>query len=266
MKTKKTSLLIGVIILSVFIIMALCPSLFSSYGRKEMFGIWISPCMEHIFGTNSLGYDIWTELVYAAKDTLVVALLSSVVSIALALVFALLASLKGTIGRIFSGIIRVFLTVPKLICLIVLSAYFGNSELSLILIISVFSFAASAKVLEARIQVVNSKPFIDNLIVQGFSKTHIALRHVLPNMLDVILTRFILGLNSCIMMESTLSFLGFGSTYYPTWGSMINFAYTKGAMIRGAYSYLIAPGFCIVLVSLSIYLITIYIDSRKDEI
>ncbi len=78
-------------------------------------------------------------------------------------------------------------------------------------------------------------------MIQGYSRRHIIL-HILPNLYDVLLSRFLLGVNSCIMMESTLSFLGFGDLYYPTWGTMINFAYKRGAFLRQAYGCLLLTG------------------------
>lgn len=89
-------------------------------------------------------------------------------------------------------------------------------------------------------------------MIQGYSRKHIILRHILPNLYDVLLSRFLLGVNSCIMMESTLSFLGFGDLYHPTWGTMINFAYKRGAFLRQAYAYLLSPGVCIMMLSLII--------------
>ena len=68
------------------------------------------------------------------------------------------------------------------------------------------------------------------------------------------------------MMESTHSFLGFGDLYHPTWGTMINFAYKRGAFIRGAYNYLLSPGICIVLLSLAFYLISLYFEQRMKLI
>ena len=59
---------------------------------------------------------------------------------------------------------------------------------------------------------------IENCRILGYSRAHIAVRHILPNLSDVLLSRFLLGVNSCIMMESTLSFLGLGDLYRPTWG------------------------------------------------
>ena len=90
--------------------------------------------------------------------------------------------------------------------------------------------------------------------------------HDIPNLYDVLLSRFLLGVNSCIMMESTLSFLGFGDLYYPTWGTMINFAYKRGAFLRQAYEYLLSPGVCIMLLSLSFYLISLYFEHRQATI
>ena len=88
----------------------------------------------------------------------------------------------------------------------------------------------------------------------------------MPNLYDVLISRFLLGVNSCIMMESTLSFLGFGDLYYPTWGTMINFAYKRGALLRRAYGYLLAPGVCIMLLSLSFYFISLYFEHRQATI
>ena len=84
------------------------------------------------------------------------------------------------------------------------------------------------------------------------------MRHILPNLSDVLLSRFLLGVNSCIMMESTLSFLGLGDLYRPTWETMVNFAYKRGAFLRGAYQYL--------LLCLAFYLISLWLTARKETI
>ena len=112
----------------------------------------------------------------------------------------------------------------------------------------------------------NSQPFVENCIIQGYSRFHIFLRHILPNLYEVLISRFLLGVNSCIMMESTLSFLGFGDLYHPTWGTMINFAYKRGAFMRQAYAYLLSPGVCIMLLSLSFYFISLFFEARRETI
>ena len=138
--------------------------------------------------------------------------------------------------------------------MIVLATFLGSSSRNLILLIAAFSWVGTARNVRAKVIHLNAQPFIENCMIQGYSRKHIILRHILPNLYDVLLSRFLLGVNSCIMMESTLSFLGFGDLYHPTWGTMINFA------------YLLSPGVCIMMLSLSFYLISLYFEHRQAAI
>ena len=267
MKHKRLlPLLLGATLLSVFLLMAACPQLFTDYGRKEMFPPWEKPGETHILGTNALGYDIFTELVYGTRQTLFIGIVSSVFTMLLGTVIGTLAAGKGMLAPVFNGLINVFVLLPRLITLIVLASFVGSSQWNLILLISAFSWVGIARNVRAKVIHINGQTFIDNCVIQGYSRSHIVLHHVIPNLYDVLISRFLLGVNSCIMMESTLSFLGFGNLYYPTWGTMINFAYQRGAFIRQAYSYLLTPGVCIMLLSLSFYFISLWFESRKDTI
>lgn len=267
MKRKRLPfLIIGLLILALFLLMAICPQAFSKFDRKASYGQWLPPSAEHILGTNYLGYDIFTELVYGARDTLTVGLLASVISLAIGITVGLLASIKGVVGTVFGGLINIFVMLPRLIILIVLSAFLGSSPINLIILIATFSWVGTARAVRAKVQTLKVQPFVEASVMYGYSKAHIAVRHLLPNLYDVLLSRFLMGINSCIILESTLSFLGFGNLYYPTWGVMINFARSRGAILIGAYQYLIAPCVCIMLLSLSFYFISLYIDARQSTI
>lgn len=256
----------GICLLTVFLLASFFPGLFTDYGQKEMFAKWIKPCSEHLLGTNALGYDIFTELVYGTKETLFIGVTSSIITLVLGTFIGTFSTFKGIIGKMFIGLINVFVLLPKLIALIVLSTFLGGSDWNLILLISAFSWAGIARDVRAKVMHLNVQPFIENCKIQGYSKIHTVLYHIIPNLSDVLLSRFLLGVNSCIMMESTLSFLGFGDLYNPTWGTMINFAFKRGAFIRQAYGYLLMPGVCIMLLSLSFYFISLYFEGRKDTI
>ncbi len=259
-------LIIGVVLLIGFLLMAFFPDLFTNYDPKEMFAPWLPASEEHILGTNALGYDVFSELIDGARDTLVIGISSSFISLFLGALIGILSTLKGFIGAIFNGLINIFVLLPKLITLIVLASFVGSSTVNLIILISSFSWVGVARNVRAKVIHLNSLPFVENCFVYGFSRAHIMLRHIVPNLHDVLLPRFLLGVNSCIMMESTLSFLGFGDLYHPTWGTMINFAYQRGAFIRQAYHYLLTPGLCIMLLSLSFYFLSLYFESQKDVI
>ena len=196
-----------------------------------MFGPWLIPSAEHLLGTNALGYDIFTELVYGTRQTLLVGVSSSILTLLLGGVIGTLAAGKGFLGGLSNGVINIFVLLPKLV------TFLGSSSRNLILLIAEFSWVGTARNVRAKVIHLNAQPFIENCMIQGYSRKHIILRHILPNLYDVLLSRFLLGVNSCIMMESTLSFLGLGDLYRPTWGTMVNFAYKRGAFLRGAYPY-----------------------------
>lgn len=150
--------------------------------------------------------------------------------------------------------------------LIVLATFFGSSAAHLIVLIAAFSWVGTARAVRAKVLQLHTQPFIESCRILGYSRTYIAVRHILPNLSDVLLSRFLLGVNSCIMMESTLSFLGLGDLYRPTWETMVNFAYKRGAFLRGAYQYLLAPGVCVMLLCLAFYLISLWLTARKETI
>lgn len=267
MKAKRfLPLFAGLALLTVFLLMAAFPQLFTAYGRKEMFSPWLKPCAQHLLGTNAMGYDIFTELVYGTRQTLFIGVTSSVLTLVLGALIGTLAAGKGPLAGFFNGLINVFVLLPKLVTLIVLATFVGSSPWNLIVLICAFSWVGIARNVRAKVIHLNGQTFIENCIIQGYSKPHIIVHHIIPNLYDVLMCRFLLGVNSCIMMESTLSFLGFGDLYYPTWGTMINFAYKRGAFIRQAYSCLLAPGVCIMLLSLSFYFISLYFEKRMDTI
>ena len=259
-------MVIGCMLLAVFLLMSCFPGLFTQYGQKEMFQKWLPASPEHILGTNALGYDIFTELVYGAGQTMFVGVASSLITLFLGTAIGTVSASKGWIGGAANGLINVFMLLPRLVTLIVLSSFLGSSVWNLIVLISAFSWVGIARNVRAKVIHINELTFIENCMIQGYSRSHTVFYHIIPNLSDVLLSRFLLGVNSCIMMESTLSFLGFGDLYHPTWGTMINFAYKRGAFLRQAYAYLLIPGVCIMLLSLSFYFISLFFEGRKEII
>ena len=265
-KERLFSLFLGLGLLLLFLAAAFFPVCFTGYGLKDMDRPWLSPSAAHYLGTNSLGYDIFTELIYGTRDTLFIGVMSSVLTLALGALIGTLSAQKGLIGTVFNALINVFVLLPRLVTLIVLAAFLGSSQWHLIALIAAFSWVGTARNVRAQVVHLNSQPFIENCVIQGYSRSHIIRRHILPNLYEILLSRFLLGVNSCIMMESTLSFLGFGDLYHPTWGTMINFAYKRGAFMRQAYAYLLSPGLCIMLLSLSFYFISLYVETHRESI
>mgnify|MGYP000866049556 FL=1 len=266
MKKRHLPLYLGLAILLLFAAVALVPSFFTSYSRKDMFPPWLGMSSDHLLGTNYLGYDIYTELIYGTRDTLVIGVASSILSLVLGLAIGTLSSADNFVGSIFTSLTNIFVYLPRLVTLIVLSTFLGSSSFTLIVLISAFSWVGTSRVVKGKIVHLSSAPFIENCTLLGYSKLHTVLHHYVRNLQDVIISRFLAGATSCIMMESTLSFLGFGDLYHPTWGTMVNYAWKRGAMLRHAYNYLLAPGFAIMALSLSFFFLSLFFEKKQEEI
>lgn len=256
-KAKTFTYYLGLIILLMFTLRAIFPDSFAPYGLKDSFAPWQGMSINHIFGTNDMGYDIFTEIVYATRDTLIISISSAFITMILAILFANLSLVKKIgIGLIFDTLINVLLNIPKLIAILVLISFLPKTRINIILLISFFSFASEAKILKNKIINIANQTFIEQNILYGFSRTYIALHSYLPNLKNTLVVRLLSVLSKTIMMESTLSFLGMGDLYYPSWGTMINFAYQRGAFLMDAYYYLLAPGLMIMLFCISFYFIS----------
>ncbi|MEG2001627.1 MAG: ABC transporter permease [Clostridia bacterium] len=266
-KIARVLLIIGIIILVVFAFSAMFPNLVAPYGEKEMFAPWQKPNGTHIFGTNDMGYDIFTELIFATRQTLLVGLISAGFSLALGSAIGIFSGYgKGVLSTIADGVIDVFLVIPKLPLIIVLTAFVGASQGNVIVIIALLSWVGTARVTRAKVVALRKMPFIDALKISGFSNFEIMSKHILKNVKDVIFVKGVTTVTSCIMMESTLSFLGLSDVTKVTWGSMISMAYNRGGFLAGAYNWLLSPGICIMLCILAFFCLNYYFEVKSQEV
>lgn len=257
----------GLCLLFIFVLFAIAPEAFAPYDPKESFEAFEGCSGAHILGTNNLGYDIFSELVYATRNTLVVGLAAAAISLCIGVFVGVLAGYAGGfLGEALNGIINFFLLVPMLPLAIVLAAYFGTGQTNIIVTIALLGWCGTARAVKAKTEAVKAMPFITAMKGLGYSRLRIVLRHILPNISDVALARYITSVASCILLEATLSFLGLGGGATVTWGVMINYAYKFGGLSRGAYNWLLAPGFCIMLLELAFYFVNRFFENRAATV
>ncbi len=267
MRRNRASLAAGLLILAVFGVFALFPGRVAPYGPKEMFAAWQPPCAAHLLGTNDMGYDIFTEIVYASGSTLLIGLAAALISLVIGSAVGLAAGyLSGWMGEIAGGVIQIFLLVPMLPAAIVIAAFCGSGTRNIILIIAVLGWSATARTVRARTLQLKQTAFVESLVILGITKRRIMLRHILPNLYEVVLSRYIMSVSRCMMLEATLSFLGLGNPVEVTWGRMINLAYQRGGFTRGAYHWLVSPGVCIALIVIAFYLLNQYFEAKNQEV
>lgn len=117
--------------------------------------------------------------------------------------------------------------------------------------IGLTGWAGTARVIRAQTLSIKEQQYVERTVSLGAGKWHIMMRHILPNVFPLVFSESILIISSSILTETSLAFLGLGDPTSPSWGAMLNDAYSTGAMTNGAWYYFIAPGVCVILVTLS---------------
>ncbi|MFZ5898304.1 MAG: ABC transporter permease [Bacillota bacterium] len=236
----------GAFVLVIFGLTALFADSLAPHALNVSFTPYLPPSAHHLLGTNDMGYDIFSELLHAARLSLAVGVLAALMSIVVGVAVGLLSGYyKGFWGETLSGLIDVFLLIPVLPLMVILAAYLGASFWNVILVIGLLSWCSTARVVRARVLQLREMPYIEALVALGIPDRVIILKHVLPNTAEVIVAKFVLAVAAAMLSEASLSFLGLGDPSRVSWGGMVHFAFTRGGFVNGMWYWYLPPGLCI---------------------
>ncbi|VVB71949.1 Binding-protein-dependent transport system inner membrane component [uncultured archaeon] len=253
--------------------------LFLSFLLMASFSFAIAPCdpwvrfqpflppgWGHFLGTNDLGNDILSELIYGSKVSLIVGFGAALLSTFLGTLIGLLSGYyKGLVDEILMGITDIFLMIPQIPLIIVLAAFLKPSFWMVALLLGCLWWTSTARVIRSKTLQIREMSFIEGSRSMGFSDLHIIFSDVLPNIFYVILPKFLLAVASAMIAEASISFLGLGDASMKSWGMMINFAFTRGGFINGYWWWYLPPGLCISLSVLSVILMGFALEERDLE-
>ncbi|WP_406399271.1 ABC transporter permease [Streptomyces sp. NBC_00879] len=210
------------------------------------------PSSQFPLGTDQFGRSLLGLLVWGARISLTVGLLAASLSVAIGTLVGIIA---GHYGGWFSTVLmRVtdwFLVMPTLVLAIVLATVMSRSVWTVILAIGVTSWPTTARLVRAQTIAVESRPYIERARALGGGHSHVMSRHVLPNVMPLVLAQTTLGISTAILTEATLAFLGLGDPAVVSWGGMLQDAREAGAVSSGHWWYLAPPGIAIALVALA---------------
>ena len=209
----------------------------------------LPPSAEHWMGTDELGRDIFSRVVWGARITLLIVALVAVIAAPLGLVIGAVSGyFGGWTDKVLMGITDVFLSMPKLILALAFVAALGPGIKNAIIAIAITSWPAYARIARAETLTFRHAEFIDAVRMQGASSTRIILRHVLPLCTSSMIVRVTLDMAGIILTAAGLGFLGLGAQPpLPEWGAMISRGRT---FILDQWWVATMPGFAIILVSL----------------
>ncbi|MCX0246363.1 MULTISPECIES: ABC transporter permease [Streptomyces] len=211
-----------------------------------------SPSGEFPLGTDQFGRSVLALLVWGARVSLTVGLLAAFLCVAIGTIVGIVAGhFRGWYSTVLMRVTDWFLVMPTLVLAVALASVMDRSLWTIIIAIGVTTWPTTARLVRAQTLAVESRPYIERARALGGGHGHIMLRHVLPNVMPLVLAQTTLAISSAILSEATLAFLGLGDPTITSWGSMLQDARAAGAVSAGDWWYLAPPGIAIALVALA---------------
>ena len=264
--------IIGLAVLAAFGVLAVAPSLVVGALETATTATGTSlqpPGAGHPFGTDELGRDMLNLTVHGARISMTIGFLATVITILVGAVIGIVAGYIG--GRTDAILMRLtdfFLVLPTFVLAIILAPiildgigpdaeFFGirATLLVIVIVIGLTSWATTARIIRSQVLSVKERMFVDRARVIGSGPGRIMRRHIFPNVVNLIVAQTVLTFATAVFTETTLSFIGLGDPFQPSWGEILNSAQSSGAPGLGAWWYIVPPAACVVLVVLGFTLV-----------
>jgi peptide/nickel transport system permease protein len=255
--------LAGAIILLIFAVMAIIPGQIAheslqigAYGRS------LGPSAQHLLGTTANGQDIFAETIWGARETLIIALVSGLLSTLLSMIMGIGAAyLGGWWDHGLNLITDILLVIPTFPLLIVIIAYYPHSSLfPLIAVLVITGYSYGARQLRAEALSLRARDFLEAARVRGERRLYIIFVEIIPSMTSLIVAVFLGTAVYNVIAAATLQFIGFGDPNSLSWGTMLYWAQNGEALQTNQYLWAIAPGLCIALLGAAFALLNYAFD------
>lgn len=236
------------VFLVLFVILSLLAPVISPYDPNQMdlLSKLKGPSSAHRLGTDYLGRDVLSRLIYGGRVSLAVSLLAGTFAAVIGIALGLVAGyFGGVIGKVIMGATDVVLSIPGLVFTMVIAAIMGKSVMSMTIAIGIGMIPTYIRMMNGLVLSLRENDYIVASKLRGERESAILVRHLLPNTFPSLIVLFTINLGNAIMTESSLSYLGIGiSPPTATWGNMVYDAY---AYLLKAPQLAIIPGVCIIV-------------------
>lgn len=262
--------LAGLGLLGAFALLALLAPLVADRGSLSAINTianpaWASPSELAPLGTDYLGRPIWPQLAFGSRISLLVGLAATGIAIGIGTLVGLAAGFfGGWVDSVLARLSEWFLVVPFVPLAIVLAAILGPSLRNIILVIGVTSWPTTARLIRAQVLTLKHRLYVDRSRALGGSSAHVLGRHILPNVMPLVIANTTLTVPIAILSETTLAFLGLGDPTQPSWGKMLEEGFQSGALAQGAWWYYVPPGLGVVLVVLGFTFVGRALEATLD--
>ncbi|MDO4719088.1 MAG: ABC transporter permease [Peptostreptococcaceae bacterium] len=255
-KLKKNKLaLFGIVVLVILILVSIFAPLIAPYKYHEidLYGMEAPPSSKHLLGTDDLGRDVLSRLIYGGRVSICVGVLASISQI-------IIGTLAGSVAGYFGGkidalimrITDIIMCFPFFIVAIVMASFMGPSMKNIIIIIAAIYWTHVARIVRAEVLALKKREFIEAARAFGLTDRQIIISHIIPNVLSPVTVYATLAIANGILTEASLSFLGLGvKPEVPSWGNMLSAAQSMRAL-QSQWWLWMPPGLLVLLTVLSI--------------
>jgi ABC-type dipeptide/oligopeptide/nickel transport system permease subunit len=234
---------LAVAVLGLLVLSALLAPVLATYDPALPSGPPLTPPgADHLLGTNDIGQDVWSQWVWGARASLLIATVVTLLSTALSWCVGLSAGLSVKGEAILVGVTDVLLALPPVPLYLLVVALIGPGQLHLMLVLGLLSWPAFARVVRARVIAVRREPYVEAARALGGSSLRVAVYHVMPATLELLPAKLVLTVRFAIFAEATLAFLGLGDPSARSWGTMLGWAFRNPlAFVDGSWTWWVLP-------------------------
>ncbi|NLK68586.1 MAG: ABC transporter permease, partial [Clostridiaceae bacterium] len=253
----------GLIFIVIIILAALLAPYIAPYGYddQDVSRRLTKPNSEHWFGTDDLGRDVFSRMIYGARVSLSIGISTTTISMFTALIIGMISGYYGgKVDNIIMRIVDIFLAIPSILLSIAIAATLGGGIVSMLLIaISMGAVPGVSRLIRAQVMAESHKEYIEAAKVTRASDLRIMFKYIFPNILSVFIVTFTMGVAGGILNASMLSFIGLGAQApIPEWGAMLS----GGRQYIRDYPYLVTyPG---IMISITVFSINMFGDGLRD--
>jgi peptide/nickel transport system permease protein len=255
--------LAGAAILAVFLVVAFIPGLLAPYDpHAQIFDQTLPPSRTHLLGTTGNGQDIFSQLIWGTRESLVIAIVAGLLATTLSLIIGVSAAyLGGLPDHVLSLFTDVFLVIPTLPLMIVVAAYARGGGLAVLIgVIVITGWSYGARQLRSQALSLRNRDFLDAARVRGERSAYIITYEMLPIMTSLIVANFLGTALYAVLAAAGLQFIGLGNPQDMSWGTMLFWAENNGALNAGSPLWAIMPGLCIALLGAAFALLNYAFD------
>jgi peptide/nickel transport system permease protein len=257
----------GMIILGVIVVVAVfAPQLAPHSPTATTFTPYLGPNSVNWLGTTGNGQDVFSQLLYGARVSLLVGLVAGAVATAVAVTLGLIAGYRpGVVDEVIGFLTNLALVVPGLPLMIILAAYLANHSVwTIVLVVAFTSWATGARVMRSQTATLRTRDFVASAVFSGDRLPRVVFREILPNMASLVAASFLSAATAAVLAEASLEFLGLGNPATVSWGTILYAAEQQNAMLTGQWLMVLAPGLAIALLMTSLTLINFGIDALSN--